>query len=58
MGDARYDYNDVIYGFFDRFLKGDKGERLDRLPKVTYFTMGSNTLADVRHLAAGRRAAA
>ncbi len=43
MGDARLDYNDIVYGFFDRFLKGEKGERLDRLPKVTYFTMGSNT---------------
>ncbi|MCX6550113.1 MAG: CocE/NonD family hydrolase [Acidobacteria bacterium] len=43
MGDARYDYNDVVYGFFDRFLKGEKSERLDKLPKVTYFTMGSNT---------------
>jgi uncharacterized protein len=42
MGDARYDYNDVIYGFFDRFLKGERSERLDKLPKVTYFTMGSN----------------
>ena len=43
MCDARYDYNDVVYGFFDRFLRGEKGERLDRLPKVTYFTMGANT---------------
>jgi uncharacterized protein len=42
MGDARYDYNDVVYGFFDRFLKGEKSERLDKQPKVTYFTMGSN----------------
>jgi uncharacterized protein len=42
MGDARYDYNDVVYGFFDRFLKGEKSGRLDRLAKVTYFTMGSN----------------
>jgi uncharacterized protein len=42
MGDARYDYNDVVDGFFDRFLKGEKSKRLDRLPKVTYFTMGSN----------------
>ena len=42
MGDARYDYNDVVYGFFDRFLKGEKSERLDKLPKVTYFTMGLN----------------
>jgi hypothetical protein len=43
MGDARYDYNEVVYGFFDRFLKGEASERLDKLPKVTYFTMGSNT---------------
>jgi len=43
MGDARYDYNDVVYGFFDRFLKGEAGGRLDKQPKVTYFTMGSNT---------------
>ena len=22
MGDARYDYQELTYGFFDRFLKG------------------------------------
>ncbi len=42
MGDARYDYQDVVYGFFDRFLKGEKSERLEKLSKVTYFTMGLN----------------
>ena len=42
MGDARLDYNDIVYGFFDRFLKGEKISRLDSLPKVTYFTMGLN----------------
>ncbi len=42
MGDARFDYMDVVYGFFDRFLKGDQKTRLDTLPKVTYFTMGAN----------------
>jgi len=42
MGDARLDYNDIVYGFFDRFLKGDAKTRLDTLPKVTYYTMGSN----------------
>jgi putative CocE/NonD family hydrolase len=42
MGDARLDYDDIMYGFFDRFLKGDKATRLDTLPKVTYFTMGIN----------------
>ena len=29
MGDARLDYNDIMYGFFDKFLKGDS-ERPDR----------------------------
>jgi predicted acyl esterase len=42
MGDARLDYQEIIYGFFDRFLKGERSARLDKLPKVTYFTMGSN----------------
>jgi hypothetical protein len=42
MGDARLDYQEILYGFFDRFLKGERSPRLDRLPKVTYFTMGSN----------------
>src|SRR4030088_2548263 len=42
MGDARFDYNDIVYGFFDRFLKGDARTRLDTLPKVTYYTMGLN----------------
>ncbi len=42
MGDARLDYQEIIYGFFDRFLKGEPSPRLDALPKVTYFTMGSN----------------
>ncbi len=42
MGDARLDYNEIVYAFFDRFLKGDKSPRLDALPKVTYFTMGLN----------------
>ena len=42
MGDARLDYAEIMYGFFDRFLKGEPGGRLAKLPKVTYFTMGSN----------------
>ena len=42
MGDARLDYEEIVYGFFDKFLKGDKQTRLDTLPKVTYFTMGTN----------------
>jgi predicted acyl esterase len=42
MGDARLDYNEIVYGFFDKFLKGESNTRLDKMPKVTYYTMGSN----------------
>jgi len=42
MGDARLNYAEIMNAFFDRFLKGDASEVLDRLPKVTYFTMGMN----------------
>ena len=42
MGDARLDYNEIVYGFFDRFLKGEQSARLTALPKVTYYTMGLN----------------
>jgi putative CocE/NonD family hydrolase len=42
VGDARLDYEDITYGFFDRFLKGQDSPRLDKLPKVTYYTMGMN----------------
>ena len=42
MGDARLDYEAILYGFFDKFLKGEKETRVDTLPKVTYFTMGIN----------------
>jgi predicted acyl esterase len=42
MGDARLNYEDIMYAFFDRFLKGEKSALLDSLPKVTYYTMGIN----------------
>jgi predicted acyl esterase len=42
VGDARFNYQDVMYGFFDRFLKGEPSAVLDALPKVTYYTMGLN----------------
>jgi len=42
MGDTRLDYEEIVWGFFDRFLKGERETRLDRLPKVSYFTMGTN----------------
>jgi len=42
MGDARLEYQEIVYSFFDRFLKGDKSPQLDSMPKVTYFMMGAN----------------
>jgi putative CocE/NonD family hydrolase len=42
MGDARLDYQEITYSFFDRFLKGEKSTKIDSMPKVTYFTMGMN----------------
>jgi putative CocE/NonD family hydrolase len=42
MGDARLDYNEIVYGFFDKFVKGAAKTRIDAMPKVTYFTMGLN----------------
>ena len=42
MGDARWNYQEVTYGFFDRFLKSEASPAIEKLPKVTYFTMGIN----------------
>jgi len=42
MGDTRLDYDEIVYGFFDQFVKGQPSPRLARLPKVTYYTMGLN----------------
>ncbi|HTI65182.1 MAG TPA: CocE/NonD family hydrolase [Gemmatimonadaceae bacterium] len=42
VGDARYDYAALTYGWFDHFLKGDANGLLDTMPKVRYYTMGIN----------------
>ena len=43
MGDARLNYSELTYGWFDYFLKGDReGVDITKWPKVRYFTMGSN----------------
>ncbi len=42
VGDARFDYADLTYGFFDRFLKGESSAVLDTTPRVRYYTMGIN----------------
>src|SRR5437016_2470535 len=42
MGDARLDVDALTYGWFDYFLKGENNHVLEKMPKVRYFTMGSN----------------
>jgi putative CocE/NonD family hydrolase len=42
MGDARLDYDEMTYGWFDHFLKGEDNGILKKMPKVQYFTMGIN----------------
>jgi len=42
LGDVRFNYQELMFAFFDRFLKGETGGLLDDFPKVHYFTMGSN----------------
>ncbi len=42
VGDARWDYDALVYGWLDHFLKGDGNGLLDTLPRVRYYTMGSN----------------
>ncbi|HLA11451.1 MAG TPA: CocE/NonD family hydrolase [Pyrinomonadaceae bacterium] len=42
VGDARLDYDALIYGWFDYFLKGEQNGILEKMPKVRYYTMGIN----------------
>jgi putative CocE/NonD family hydrolase len=42
VGDARLDYAALTNGWFDILLKGENNGLLDTLPKVRYYTMGSN----------------
>ena len=42
LGDVRFNYQEILFEFFDRFVKGEGGEVLDTLPKVHYYTMGVN----------------
>src|ERR1043166_728811 len=39
MGDARLNYDELTYAWFDRFLKGEDNGLLEKMPKVRYFTM-------------------
>jgi putative CocE/NonD family hydrolase len=42
MGNAKLDYNELTYGWFDRFLKGMDNKVLETMPRVRYYTMGIN----------------
>lgn len=42
MGDARLNYDELTWGWFDHFLKGEANGVLEKMPKVRYFTMGIN----------------
>jgi uncharacterized protein len=42
MGDARLNYQDIMYNFFDLTLRGVNNGVMDKMPRVTYYTMGIN----------------
>jgi uncharacterized protein len=42
MGDARLNYDELTWAWFDHFLKGEKSGVLQTMPKVRYYTMGIN----------------
>ncbi len=43
IGDARLNYDEQIYAWFDFWLKGENTSFKENTPKVQYYTMGSNT---------------
>ena len=42
VGDTRLDYDSLIYGWFDYWLKGDETKNPEEMPKVLYYSMGNN----------------
>ncbi|MGI9544674.1 MAG: CocE/NonD family hydrolase, partial [Cyclobacteriaceae bacterium] len=42
VGNAQLDYDGMIYGWFDYWLKGAQNGILKNIPRVQYYTMGSN----------------
>ena len=42
MGDARLNYEELTWGWFDHFLKGENNGVLEKMPRVRYYTMGLN----------------
>src|ERR1041385_6676842 len=42
VGDARLNYDELTYAWFDHFLKGESNGLLEKMPHVRYYTMGLN----------------
>src|SRR6185437_7632126 len=42
VGDARFDYDNLMFGWFDHFLKGEANGILRNQPKVRYYLIGLN----------------
>jgi uncharacterized protein len=42
VGDARLNYSEQIYAWFDLWLKGEDNDFKEKTPRVQYYTMGSN----------------
>lgn len=42
VGDPRLEYDSMTYDWFEYWLKGENNGVLTRIPKVQYYTMGSN----------------
>ncbi len=42
VGDARLNYSEQIYAWFDLWLKGEQNDFKEKTPRVQYYTMGSN----------------
>ncbi|WP_158978478.1 CocE/NonD family hydrolase [Cellulophaga sp. L1A9] len=43
VGDARLNYEEQIFAWFDLWLKGEANDFKEKTPRVQYYTMGSNT---------------
>lgn len=42
VGDARLNYDEQIYAWFDLWLKGEENDFKEKTPRVQYYTMGLN----------------
>ena len=46
MGDARLDYNEIVYGFFDKFLKGERQDAARQAAEGHLLHDGQQQVAD------------